>query len=486
MWSPGVYREVLTILVLLAWRSVASLQVQAPLLPGQPFLVFWGIPNDYCQGRPDPSAFSIVANGTGHLKDGGVTVFYENDLGLYPYFGSNNQPVCGGLPQLTNLEMHLLKSEGDIKSKIPSPEYHGLAIINWDKWWPNLSHTKIKRIIYQDQSRAILEQFFPDWSLAELNHWAEVDFDSAAQSIMVETILQARTLRPKGLWGFSSYPTCHNSNWKSINSSGGCTKEEVALNDHLSWMWAQSCALYPSLQVNEEQSTSEAHSRVTHQILEAIRVANMAEAQTVLPVFPLLNILYSSSSSSFLSQADLENTIGESAALGVSGVVLWQKLFSTQTQRHCWGLSGYLRKTLGPYVVNVTTAARLCSVMVCRSRGRCVRKNPEELVYLHLPPDVFQLTPEDGEVGEGTVAQGQLHPQDVRNWKDKFKCQWFVGLTSETGYEAEEQEDEEVEKPFEATEINVTPNSMDGAVTLGLSVHFSLALILLLTWQILI
>lgn len=57
------------------------------------------------------------------------------------------------------------------------------------------------------------------------------------------------------------------------------------------------------------------------------------------------------------------------------------------SQRECQDLAEFVRKVLGPYSVNVTTAARLCSASLCQGKGRCVRQNPESSsAYLHLPP----------------------------------------------------------------------------------------------------
>lgn len=56
------------------------------------------------------------------------------------------------------------------------------------------------------------------------------------------------------------------------------------------------------------------------------------------------------------------------------------------SQRECQDLAEFVRQVLGPYSVNVTTAARLCSASLCQGKGRCIRQNPESSAYLHLPP----------------------------------------------------------------------------------------------------
>lgn len=55
-------------------------------------------------------------------------------------------------------------------------------------------------------------------------------------------------------------------------------------------------------------------------------------------------------------------------------------------QRECQDLAEFVRKVLGPYAINVTTATRLCSASLCQGKGRCVRQNPDSSAYLHLPP----------------------------------------------------------------------------------------------------
>ncbi|XP_058856490.1 hyaluronidase-1-like [Acipenser ruthenus] len=423
---PGLHRAVLLCLTLLSPESGTLQPARAPLLPEQPFLVLWGVPDALCQERPDPSSFGMVTDTEGALKGGGVTMFYEDSLGLYPYFDSQNRAVAGGLPQQTNLEMHLLKSEADILSAIPALEYRGLGVIRWEEWWPQWSRNRAKKEIYQEQSRGLLQQFFPDWSRAELDQWAQVDFEAAAQAVLLETLQNARTLRPDGLWGFHPYPDCHNS----PSHTSCCPATEMALNDELLWLWKKSSALYPSLQLDKALSGTEGTRLYTsNQIREALRVGALAGGAHDLPVFPFVRSVYTATNS-FLSQADLVYSVGESAAMGAAGIVIWEKFFPTKNQRGCWDLADFVRRTLGPYVVNVTTAARLCGEALCGSRGRCVRKDLAKPVYLHLPPASYQLLPDTNmsRGGGGVSAQGQLQPGDLEAWRERFKCQWFQGM----------------------------------------------------------
>ncbi|NXY00332.1 HYAL3 protein, partial [Centropus bengalensis] len=83
--------------------------------------------------------------------------------------------------------------------------------------------------------------------------------------------------------------------------------------------------------------------------------------------------------------ADLVHTIGESAALGAAGLVLWGDLSYSRSAESCASLRHYLVSTLGPYVANVTVAAQECSSRWCHGHGRCVRRQLHDLgSLLHL------------------------------------------------------------------------------------------------------
>uniref|UniRef100_A0A3B4FZ59 Hyaluronidase n=1 Tax=Pundamilia nyererei TaxID=303518 RepID=A0A3B4FZ59_9CICH len=334
-------------------------QTFPPLLSGQPFIIFWGIPDSSCSGRPDPGSFGME-------RDSRVAVFYEDTLGNYPYFVDIDTPINGGLPQHTRLETHLQKMKQDLEEALPAPRYLGLGVLRWGEWVPQWSRSREKQALYVEASKKLLKGFFPNWTPAE------VDFEAAAQSVMMETLREVKKLRPKALWGFSPYPSCYNSDPTQTmlaNYTGQCPPAEMALNDELSWLWKRSSALYPLLTL--ENGTPGARLFLSSQIKEALRISSASGAEFDLPVFPLVKSVYASTNT-FLSQSFVHFP-----------VYIKLPLFF---QRECQELAEFVRKVLGPYSINVTTAARLCSASLCQGRGRCVRQNPESSAYLHLPP----------------------------------------------------------------------------------------------------
>uniref|UniRef100_A0A8C1LV02 Hyaluronidase n=1 Tax=Cyprinus carpio TaxID=7962 RepID=A0A8C1LV02_CYPCA len=411
--------SLLFVLLCLLTRPCVCGPARAPLLAGQPFLVLWGVPDKDCLGRPNPAAFGME-------WEGRVAMFYEDTLGLYPYFTAQDRPVNGGLPQHTSLDIHLQRVEGDLTASLPQAGAPGLGVLRWQEWAPQWNRNRgIKTKDYHTALCCI--------NLSYDLISCQVDFEAAAQSIMMETLREVKRLRPQRLWGIAPYPNCYNFDSTQIalaNYTGRCPAAEMALNDELMWLWKRSGALYPALSLEKlPEGTKGAWLYATNQIREALRVAALAGTTFDLPVFPLIKIVYTSSNS-FLSEIDLVNTIGESAAMGASGVIIWEKSLAVKTQKSCSEFSSYVRQVLGPYAVNVTTAARLCGVSLCQGRGRCVRKKPEDPTYLHLPSAHFMLLPNGA---EGVRATGELPTAYIDLWKKDFRCQWFEPGRGVTG-----------------------------------------------------
>ncbi|XP_029135670.2 glyco_hydro_56 domain-containing protein [Labrus bergylta] len=397
-----------------------------PLLSGQPFIIFWGIPDSSCSGRPDVRTFGIE-------REGRVAVFYEDTLGNYPYFADKDTPINGGLPQNTRLDNHIQKTQQDLETALPAPRYLGLGVLRWADWIPQWSRNREKQAMYLEASRKLLKAFFPNWTPEEVEKWSKVDFEAAAQSVMMETLREVRRLRPKALWGVSPYPSCYNgepAQTMLANYTGQCPAAEKALNNELLWLWKRCSALFPLLTLEKMQGgTPGGRLYLSSQIKEAIRVSSLSRTAFDLPVFPLVKSVYASTNT-FLSQADLVSTIGESAAMGTAGVVIWERS-ETKTERECQELAEFVRTVLGPYTLNVTTAAALCSASLCQGKGRCVRQDPGSSAFLHLPPplEVVEKVTEKAEAAKATdqpdTDTKPADPDPAELWKKDFQCQWY-------------------------------------------------------------
>lgn len=98
------------------------------------------------------------------------------------------------------------------------------------------------------------------------------------------------------------------------------------------------------------------------------------------------------------------------------------------SQATCIAIKSNLEGTLGRYLVNVTSAAALCSEAVCSGQGRCRRRDAFPGAYLHLDPGSWSMVRTVGPHGARwhtlRTRQGNGY---VRDMLAGFDCQCFPG-----------------------------------------------------------
>lgn len=86
------------------------------------FEIFWNVPSQQCK-QVQPSKYNITANAGNKFRGEKLVIFYEPDLGLYPYFVTpeidkrETKMINGGVPQEVDMEAHLEKVRLDITRK---------------------------------------------------------------------------------------------------------------------------------------------------------------------------------------------------------------------------------------------------------------------------------------------------------------------------------------------------------------------------------
>ncbi|XP_029472263.1 hyaluronidase-4-like [Rhinatrema bivittatum] len=410
-------------------------QTKNPLLPHKPFIIVWNAPTQQCKLRYnmdlDLSVFDIVANSNETLSGSNVTIFYHTQLGYYPYFTDNGDPINGGIPQNASLRRHLNKTMSDISLFIPFKSFQGLGVIDWENWRPQWDRNWGNKTIYRNKSIELVKTHHPHWSEDKIQKVAKEQFETAGKSFMNTTLLLAKQLRPDGFWGYYLYPDCYNYGYKEQphTYTGTCPVLEVSRNDMLLWLWKESSALFPSIYLDFIlKSSPNALKFVYHRIKEAMRVASMARKDYVLPIFAYARPFYSHTLH-VLTQADLINTIGESAAQGAAGIVLWGSIQYASSRESCSTVKKYISGPLGHYIINVTSAAKLCSKVLCRKNGRCVRKTTNSSAHLHLNPGSFKIQTRSSGGGPRFFVKGKAKEADVRAMKEGFLCQCYQGWT---------------------------------------------------------
>ncbi|XP_036454754.1 hyaluronidase-5-like [Colossoma macropomum] len=398
----------------------------APLFTDRPFAVIWNAPTHVCKNLNislDLSVFQAVTTTTGE-PDQFLFLFYTNKLGLYPYIDpTTKKEYNGGIPQKGNLTAHLERAWKDIIQYLPEFK-PGLAVIDWESWRPLWARNWDSKDIYRKQSIQYAQEKDPSLSAANAVTVAKEEFEKAARSYMMKTMNLGIRQCPKYLWGYYLFPNCYNYKWDEPGYTGECPAVEIARNNELLWLWESSTAFFPSAYL--PLSLKESHKGalfIRGVVKEAVRVSALPNLIYTSPIYVYLRPLFRDQNKEYLSEADLVRTIGESAALGASGAVLWGASADYNNKPLCQALAAYLPSTLNPYVVNVTAAAKLCSDTLCQSNGRCVRKNSNSDDYLHLHPDHFQIQAENGK----RLAIGVPSLSDLKFFADKFTCQCYVG-----------------------------------------------------------
>lgn len=398
-----------------------------PIVSGWPFVILWNAPTLPCLVKHnvllDLEAFDIIVNQNHSFKGPEVAIFYSTQWGLYPYYNQDNKPVNGGLPQNSSLWDHLVKARKDLEAVVMDQNFSGVAVVDWEDWRPQWDRNWNNMTLYHLWSLQLVSQRHPDWSYGRLRRHAKRQFEAAAKAFMLSTLQMALLLRPRGLWGFYGFPECYNYDF--INSSqkytGRCSDDEMRRNDALDWLWQTSRALYPHIYLGKDLKNSEhVGPYVRHRVQEGLRVS----ADVEVPVLPYARIVYTYSMD-FLSQDDLIKTIGQSAALGASGIVLWGSNDYSQSKESCLAVKGYTEETLAPYLKNVTMAAMLCSNAICSGNGRCARRSVDSDVYLHLDPRLFTI--QRNPFKKGFVVNENLTRKKPKCLWQHFQCRCYKG-----------------------------------------------------------
>ncbi|XP_078423714.1 hyaluronoglucosaminidase 6 [Cetorhinus maximus] len=428
-------RKLVLIFILQMTSGQYFKQAKSPVLPHNPFIVVWNAPTEQCRLKYkvdlDLSVFDIFSNSNETLSGSAITIFYHNHLGKYPYFDRKKIPINGGIPQNNSLKEHLNKARADIEKSIPVEDFSGLGVIDWEDWRPLWVRNWGRKNIYRKKSIQVVRKLHPDWTDNQIKLEARREYEDAGWKFMNKTLGLAEKIRPDGLWGFYLFPDCYNHHYKKHPKkyNGKCPAIEYKRNDKLLWLWKESGALYPSIYLQLGlKSSPNALKFVHYRLKEAIRLASIAKKDYVLPVFAYGRPFYAYAFEP-LTEIDLVHTVGESAAMGTAGIILWGSINYAKSKNHCLTVKQYIDGPLGHYVVNVTSATKLCSKHLCKRHGRCVRKNIDSKAYLHLDPSSFKIRTNPEGVHPRFSVKGRINARDIKAMKQKFTCQCYEGWT---------------------------------------------------------
>ncbi|KAM8980828.1 hyaluronidase-1 [Sarcophilus harrisii] len=400
-----------------------------PIIEYKPFIVYWNAPTTQCKKLfgvdLNLQAFDIVANPEEALNGPHVTIFYEKKLGDYPYINEDGTIINGGIPQKENLPKHLEKSKEDIKNAIRSAKFHGLAVIDWEEWRPQWERNWGSKNVYRIQALNHVKNSHKDWPEIKLQAMAKQEYESAAKNFMNSTLRLGLGIRPQGHWGFYLYPECYNYDYKKtpLTYTGKCPEIEISRNDDLRWLWQESTALYPSIYLTSMLKDSIYTQKFVHyRVKEAMRISYMARNDYALPVFVYTGLFYTYGTEP-LTKNDLLYTIGESAAMGAAGIVIWGGSEYSSSKNNCLTVQKFVNGVFGHYIVNVTAATQRCSRILCNSNGRCVRREADSYSYLHMP--VGSIMRHKLKRGLKFIPSQRASKDEKKYMKNEFVCQCY-------------------------------------------------------------
>ncbi|XP_067446965.1 hyaluronidase-5-like [Thunnus thynnus] len=418
----------LTLCIIGSITTVLTLPpTEPPLIHDHPFVAIWNAPTDVCQQLDiplDTAAFQAVTT-PGAVHGQFLTIFYEDRLGLYPKVNNaKHKRYNGGVPQKGNLTEHLAMAQHQIDHLISQDSSPGLAVIDWESWRPLWELNWGSKRIYQKLSILHALQMAPFLSSKRISKLAKNQFQHAGRRFMEKTISLGIGERPSRRWGFYLFPDCHNYNWRKSSYTGKCSAKTQEQNNQMMWLWERSTALFPSIYLHRAMRNSpKAALFVRNRIQEALRVAGLPKRPYTVPIYVYCRPLYRDQTQKFHTEADLVSTVGESAALGAAGVIMWGGIKDYNNKGSCHSLSEFLTSTFNPYIANVTAAAMLCSKVLCQGKGRCVRKNYDSANYLHLNPAYFSIVRGERKY----MAIGLPSAADLNAWAENFTCQCYAG-----------------------------------------------------------
>ncbi|XP_072529492.1 hyaluronidase PH-20-like [Salminus brasiliensis] len=400
------------------------------LIPGIPFVFVWNAPSELCKSHfgfeLDLSYFQIVSSTLKTATNQRVSIFYSDRFGVFPYVDEESGKHYGsGLPQLIDFHEHWELAEENIIFYIPKDQ-PGLAVLDFEEWRPQWVRNWGNKDVYREQSIKAIMQKNLSLTYKEAQALAVMAFEKAAKKYFLKSLNLGKKLRPSREWGYYLYPDCYNYGYKTNMDlyTGECPEIEKMRNNELLWLWNESTALFPSIYLELVlQESHQAKLYARHRIQEAIRVSKLSNKSSAVPVYAYVRPCFKDSDVHYLSEYDLVNTIGEAAALGAAGVISWGDMKMSKSEASCAAAKHHLQEVLNPYILNVTTATRLCSEALCQSTGRCVRRVWDSGEYLHLSPHRYQIYMDNT---SGLFVKGQISQEDVEWFQERFDCACYT------------------------------------------------------------
>ncbi|CAD5215023.1 unnamed protein product [Bursaphelenchus xylophilus] len=356
-----------------------------------PFEIYWNVPSYQCRKYFNPEDYSITTNKNQIFRGEKLVVFYEKDLGLYPYCDDQQEsyetnkslhvhcekPINGGVPQEVDLSAHIEKVKKDVVRHIPDENFDGLAIIDYERWRPLFDLNWTTRKIYQEYSIRLLMKKYPELPRTSLAYLSRYLFEYHAKNFLLATINSAREMRPKAKWGFWDYPLC---DYRLGPNEKQCRGHYKIINEQLLWMFNASDIILPPVYFYRPESVLDRQRYVHAKMVEAEWINQKLHPKKLL-VYAYAkfeyDVLYNETTkdtnNNYYSKADVCNSLKYPMEMGANGIILWST--SNYMKIRCKSLGNFLETVLGPFAAAVKRKADKCSKKECSGVGLCMSKD---------------------------------------------------------------------------------------------------------------
>ncbi|KAJ9592470.1 hypothetical protein L9F63_015886, partial [Diploptera punctata] len=334
--------------------------------------VVWNVPTFMCHRyglsfSQVSQKYNITQNTGDTFRGNKMVILY--DPGEFPALLRNSNgklyPRNGGVPQLGNLSLHLIKLRNEVDELVPDRNFDGLGVIDFEAWRPIWRQNWASLLPYREFSRYVEEQRSPRASRSEIEARATKHFEAAARSFMLSSLELVKQMRPNGQWGYYTFPYCFNYTPKNMRPS--CPQQVQHENSEIQWLFDASTALYPSLYLSKLRMTEEQHVQfMSGRLDEANRMAKRVPRLTKPSLYAYAWYKYHDSDT-FLSRVDLANTL-RVARQQQSGVVIWGSANDTNSRERCLALEKYVDEVLGPTVLQLAALTEDC-IPISLTRG---------------------------------------------------------------------------------------------------------------------